>query len=208
MNALLVALTLLLPQQNATPAPPPLALDKAAIAVQEQISDLALLQSLAPLKLTAAQIDKLLPSLKKARARAVELNRQDDEALARISPEVTKAREQALKGEGVPETIEKTVREVQRLAASRRLEATRTTVKDVLESFRELLTDSQKSEIEKQSEKLFGGKRVPKEYAKDPGKAPKEVVQDLALSAFIERVLLFDRAFTLLEKLKAAPKPE
>ena len=207
MNALLVALTLLLPQQ-ATPASPPLALDKAAIVVQEQISDLALLQSLAPLKLTAPQIDKLLPSLKKARARAVELNRQDDEALTRISPEVTKARDQALKGEGVPETIEKTVSEVQRLAASRRLEATRTTIKDVLEPFRELLTDSQKSEIEKQSEKLFGGKRVPKEYAKDPGKAPKDVVQDLALSAFIERVLLFDRALTLLEKLKTAPKPE
>ncbi len=207
MNASLVALALLLTQQAPSPQPAP-ALDKTALAVQEQIADLVLLQSLSPLKLTAEQIEKLLPALKKARTRAVELNRQDDEALARISPEVTKAREQALRGESLPETIEKTVGEVQRLAASRRLEATRKTVQEILEPFRELLTASQKSEIEKQSETLFGGKRVPKEYAKEPSKAPKEVVQDLALSAFIERVLLFDRSLTLLEKLKSAPKPE
>jgi hypothetical protein len=49
---------------------------------------------------------------------------------------------------------------------------------------------------------------VPKEYAKDPSKAPKSVIQDLAISAYTERVLLFDRTITLLELIKAAPKPE
>jgi hypothetical protein len=137
----------------------------------------------------------------------VELNRQDDEDLVRVGPDVAKARAEALTGASVPEGIEKRVAEMQRLAASRRLETTRKTVKEILEPLRDILTDTQKTEIEKLSEKFYGGKRVPKEYVKDPSKAPKEVIQDLAISAYIEQVLLFDRALTLLELLKAAPKP-
>lgn len=203
MNVLLLALCLLAPQQ------PPASTEtaKKALVVQEQIADLSLLQSLSPLKLTPSQIEKLLPVLKKARERAVELNRQDDEALLRLAPEVTKARAQALTEGTVPETIEKRVGETQRLAASRRLEATRKTVAELLEFIRDILTPSQKDEIEQQSEKFFGGKRVPKEFAKDPAKAPKTVVQDLAISAYIERVFLFDRAITLLELMKAGDKP-
>jgi hypothetical protein len=203
MTPFLVALCLLVPQPPAAPAP-----NKAALTVQEQLVELSLLQSLAPLKLTPEQIGKLLPALKKARESAIELNKQDDEDLVRIGPEVSKARAQAIAGGSLPDTIEKRVLEMQRLAASRRLETTRKTVKAILEPFRELLTESQKSEIEKQSETFYGGKRVPKEYAKDPSKAPKDVVQELAISAYIERTLLFDKAIVLLELMKAAPKPE
>jgi hypothetical protein len=203
MNVLLFALCLLAPQQP--PAPTETA--KKALAVQEQIADLSLLQSLAPLKLTPAQIEKLLPVLKKARERAVDLNRQDDEALVRLAPEVAKARTQALTENMVPDTIEKRVGETQRLAASRRLETTRKTVAEVLEFIRDVLTQTQKDEIEQQSEKFFGGKRVPKEFAKDPAKAPKTVIQDLAISAYIERVFLFDRAIILLELMKSGNKP-
>ena len=201
MNALFFALCLLTPQQ--APAVPT-DTAKKALAVQEHIADLSLLQSLTPLKLTAPQIEKLLPILKKARERAVELNRQDDEALAALTGEVAKARAQAIAEGTFPETIEKRIGETQRLSASRRLETTRKTVAEVLESLREFLTQPQKDEIEQQSEKYFGGKRVPKEYGKEPSKAPKSVVQDLAISAYIERVLLFDRSITLLELLKAA----
>lgn len=201
MNALFFALCLLAPQQ--APAVPT-DTAKKALAVQEHIADLSLLQSLTPLKLTAPQIEKLLPILKKARERAVELNRQDDEALAALTGEVAKARAQAIAEGTFPETIEKRIGETQRLSASRRLETTRKTVAEVLESLREILTPTQKDEIEQQSEKYFGGKRVPKEYGKEPSKAPKSVVQDLAISAYIERVLLFDRSITLLELIKAA----
>ena len=201
MNALFFALCLLTPQQ--APAVPT-DTAKKALAVQEHIADLSLLQSLTPLKLTAPQIEKLLPILKKARERAVELNRQDDEALAALTGEVAKARAQAIAEGTFPETIEKRIGETQRLSASRRLETTRKTVAEVLESLREFLTQPQKDEIEQQSEKYFGGKRVPKEYGQEPSKAPKSVVQDLAISAYIERVLLFDRSITLLELLKAA----
>jgi hypothetical protein len=203
MTPFFVALCLLFPQPPAASAP-----NKAALVVQEQLVELSLLQSLTPLKLTPEQIGKLLPALKKARESAVELNKQDDEDLVRIGPEVAKARAQAIAGSGLPDTIEKRVLEMQRLAASRRLEATRKTVKAILEPLRELLTESQKSEIEKLSETFYGGKRVPKEYAKDPSKAPKDVVQELAISAYIERTLLFDKTIALLELMKAAPKPE
>jgi hypothetical protein len=210
MNVLLLALCMLAPQQaGSSPQPPaPTNSLKKALAVQEQIADLSLLQSLAPLKLTAEQANKILPVLKKARERAVELNRQDDEALIQLGPEVAKARTQAITESIVPDTIEKRVGETQRLAASRRLEATRKTVAELQEFLRDVFTPVQKDEIEKQSEKFFGGKRVPKEFAKDPNKAPKNVVQDLALAAYIERVLLFDRTIPLLELIKTAGKPE
>jgi hypothetical protein len=201
MNALFFALCLLTPQQAPSV---PSDTTKKALAVQEHIADLSLLQSLTPLKLTAPQIEKLLPILKKARERAVELNRQDDEALAALTGEVAKARAQAIAESTFPDSIEKRIGETQRLSASRRLETTRKTVAEVLESLREMLTPTQKDEIEQQSEKFFGGKRVPKEYGKEPSKAPKSVVQDLAISAYIERVLLFDRSITLLELVKAA----
>ena len=210
MNSPLIPLFLLvLPQTPATQQKPPKPdLAKTVLVVQEQIADLGLLQSLAPLKLTSAQIDKLLPVLKKARERAAELNRQDDDALAQLAPEVAKARAQTIAESTFPDSIEKRIGETQRLSASRRLEATRKTVAEMAEFLRELFTESQKSEIERQSEKLFGGKRVPKEYAKEPGKAPKSVVQDLAIAAYTERVLLFDRTLALLELIKAAAKPQ
>lgn len=206
--AVFLALCVLAPQPPASGAPQPAATaQQKALAVQEQIADLTLLQSLTPLKLAPDQIEKLLPILKKARERAVELNRQDDEALVKLGPEVAKARTEAITQGSVPETIEKRIGETQRLAASRRLETTRKTVAEALEALREIFTTSQKDEIERQSEKYFGGKRVPREYAKEPSKAPKAVVQDLAISAYIERVLLFDRTIPLLELLKGA-KPE
>ncbi len=211
MNLLLIALCLLAPQEapaSSQQKPPKPDLAKTVLVVQEQIADLGLLQALVPLKLTSPQIEKLLPVLKKARERAMELNRQDDEALAQLAPEVAKARAQTIAESAFPDSIEKRVGETQRLSAARRLEATRKTVAELVEFVHELLNESQRSEIERQSEKLYGGKRVPKEYAKDPNKAPKTVVQDLAIAAYTERVLLFDRAITLLELIKAAAKPE
>ncbi len=77
-------------------------------------------------------------------------------------------------------------------------------ISDILVVVKAQLTDDQKTNIEAQIEKFLGGKRVPKEYAKDPSKAPAGVVQDLALRAYIDRVLLDERTPDLLAKMKPA----
>lgn len=183
--------------QEAAPAPSPQ-------IVREHLADLTLLQSLVPLKLNAEQIDALLPPVRAASAAAEKLRKQDDAALLSLAAEIARGRSEALAGKPVPEGLEKKVADASQSLIQKLAEARRTALQAILTVAREKLTESQKAEIEKQSEQLFGGKRVPKKYADDPSKAPKEVVQDLALVAFIERVLLFDRVMPLLEKLRDA----
>lgn len=203
MNPLLAALCLV-PVQDSKPAPKAPELKAAALKVQEDLADVAILQSLAPLKWTPEQLAQLLPALKKAQEVARDITRQDNEALVKLADDVQKARLASIGGATVPEALETRVNEMRRQAATRSVAATRKTVLELLGVLRGLLTDTQKAEIERQSEKFYGGKRVPKEYAKKPADAPKEVVQDLAISAYIENVLLFDRAIPLLEAMKAA----
>lgn len=203
MNLLLVALCLI-PAQETKPSPKAPELASAALKVQEELADLALLQSITPLKWTPQQLDKLIVALKKAQVTAREVTRQDNEALVKLADEIHKTRAETIAGAVVPEALETKVLEMRRQAATRSATTTRKTVLELLAVLRELLTDTQKSEMERLSEKFYGGKRVPKEYAKKPADAPKEVVQDLAISAYIETVLLFDRAIPLLEAMKAA----
>jgi hypothetical protein len=170
--------------------------------VREQIADLVLLQSLVPLKLTAEQIDALLPPMKAASAAAAKLRKQDDDAVKGLATEIAKTHSAALTGTPIPEATEKLVLDADKASAERIADARKTALKEIFTALKTALDDSQKAEVERQSEKAFGGKRVPKQYQANPAKAPKEIVQDLALAAFAERILLFDRAIPLLEKLK------
>lgn len=206
MNTLFAAIALVaLPAQAAVQ--PPAEQAKTALRVQEQLADLAILQSLTVLKWTPEQLTKLIPILQKARKSAVDLNTQDDADLVRFAAETAKVRTAAIAGESVPQEFEKKINEMRRVSAARRAAAVRKTTGETLSDLREILTESQKTEIEHLSETFYGGKRVPKEFAKKPADAPKEVVQDLAITAYIENVLLFDRTLTLLEAMKvAAPK--
>lgn len=207
MNILFAAIALVaLPAQTA--AQPPAEQAKTALKVQEQLADLAILQSLTVLKWTPEQLTKLIPILQKARKSAVDLNTQDDADLVRFATETAKVRTGAIAGESVPQEFEKKINEMRRVAAARRAAAVRKTTGETLSDLREILTESQKTEIEHLSETFYGGKRVPKEFAKKPADAPKEVVQDLAITAYIENVLLFDRTLTLLEAMKAAAPPK
>lgn len=207
MNTLFAAIALVaLPAQAATQ--PPAEQAKTALKVQEQLADLAILQSLTVLKWTPEQLTKLIPILQKARKSAVDLNTQDDADLVRFAAETAKVRAAAITGESVPPEFEKKINEMRRVAAARRAAAVRKTTGETLSDLREILTESQKTEMEHLSETFYGGKRVPKEFAKKPADAPKEVVQDLAITAYIENVLLFDRTLTLLEAMKAAAAPK
>ena len=186
---------------------PPLKIVPAAEAVRarDHIADMTLLQSLVPLQLMPKQIDQLLPILKETHSEYAKLVHKDEDALKALEPDLRAAREAAFEGKLPPTELEKRVGDANKAADARyseaRKKATLTLIAVLLDSFDE----DQKAEIEKQSEKLFGGKRVPKQYAKTPDKAPKDQVQALALQAFIERVLLIDRTIPLLEKLKTTP---
>ena len=189
------------PQTPPPPAP-------HAVRARDARADLVLLQALVPLKLTAEQIDRLLPPMRAAQTEYLKLVRQEEDALKPLEPELTKARDEAIEAGKLPGAeLEKKVQEVDKASLTRYSDARKKATIDLLTVLLDALNDDQKAEIERQSEKVFGGKRVPREFANNPSKAPKDQVQALALSAYIERVLLIDRTLPLMEKLKAAAKP-
>ena len=183
----------------AAPQPP-------VVAIRSQIDDLALLKALIPLKLTVAQIDVLLPPLRAASKAAAALKKTDDAAVQTLGPDVGEAYKAALKNEPIPEALEKKIVAENKAATDRLTAARKKATGEILEAAKETLTVEQKTEIERQCVAFYGGKRVPKAFADKPDKAPREVVLDLAVQGFIEQVLLFDRALTLLEKIKEALK--
>jgi hypothetical protein len=172
--------------------------------VREQMDDLNLLKSLLPLKLTGPQIEALLPPMREASKAAIGLQKQADEATLALGEEVARTHEGAVGGKPIPESLEKKIAEAARAAAERYQAARRKAVGEILAVAKEKLTKTQKEEIEKQCIAFYGGKRVPKQYAENPEKAPRDVVLDLAVQGYIEQVLLFDRTLTLLEKMHAA----
>lgn len=185
------------PQTPPTPAP-------HAVRARDARADLLLLQALVPLKLTAEQIERLLPPMRTAQTEYVRLVRQEEDGLKPLEPELVKARDEAIGGKLPGGDLEKKVLEADKASLGRAAEARKKATLDLLAVLLDALTAEQKAEIERQSEKVFGGKRVPREFAANPSKAPRDQVQALALSAYIERVLLIDRTIPLLEKLKAA----
>lgn len=185
-------------------------LDKQKILAT--LYDLNLLSSLVPVKWTAAQKEKVVTSLKEIWATDAERRKKDEEVLFGLGPEAREARSAALAGTPLSEELTATIAEAVKSGEARAVQAKRQAVGKLLPLLKENLTSSQKDEIERQIVAFYGGRRIPPEYKKDPTKAPKEAVQDLALIAYIERVLLDDATLPLLEKLKPvgedAPKSE
>jgi hypothetical protein len=177
------------------------AADTAAL----HIRDLSVLHALLPLKLTKAQIDSLITPLREIAKDDDARRKEDAAALAGLADDVAKARTAALNGEPPAKELEDKVAGRGKDAAAR-LASTRKAAILKLWPAVTALTDAQKDEIEAQSRAFYGGRRVPAQYQKDPSKAPKAEVQALALKAFIEGVLLDDRALGVLEKLKPAPE--
>ncbi|MGC4044258.1 MAG: hypothetical protein QM758_10705 [Armatimonas sp.] len=201
LSALLIALPALAQDEGAKQPPAsPAAVSKA----REQIDDLGLLKALIPLKLTSAQIEAILVPMRAASATAVKLQKQSDDAVAALAPDVAKAYQDAIAGKPVPEALEKKVADGTKAASERYLAARRKAVSEILAVAKEKLTETQKKEAERQCIAFYGGKRVPAQYKENPDKAPRDVVLDLAVQGYIEQVLLFDRTMTLLEKMREA----
>lgn len=169
------------------------------------IRDLDLLPSLTPLRLTQPQADALAKALADVKDATEARLKKQDAALAALADDVEKTRAAMLNGEPLPEELRAKIAALGKEFADENALAKRKAVADVLAVVKAELNADQKNNIQAQIEKFLGGKRVPKEFAKDPSKAPVEVVQDLALSAYVDRVLLDERTPDLLAKMKPAP---
>ena len=133
--------------------------------------------------------------------------RRDDDALKALEPTIVKMRDAAIQGKLPSAEDEKRVADANQAADTRAAEARKKATLDLLAETIASFTADQKAEVQRQSDALFGGKRVPRAFVNNPSKAPKDQVEALALSAYIERVLLIDRAIPLMEKMRAAAAP-
>lgn len=196
-------------QDDKSATPPPSGAAAAAAlreaqAVLMQINDLGVLRALAPLKLTRDQTQTLLAVTRALYAEVEKRRGQDAETLRALAPDVRRHYEAGLRGEEIPAEIDEKVGKAFKESEARNAAAKRNAIGRLLIVLKEDFTPAQKAHIEAESVKVFGGKRVPKQYAQDPSKAPKEVVQDLALAAFAERVLLNERIVEVLSRLNSA----
>lgn len=186
--------------------PPATAAPADVQKVLNDIGDLDLLKALVPLRLTAAQIEKLQVPLKAIASDNAERRKTDYDALKGIAADLAKAREAALSGDPIPQEVENKIIQTFNAADDRFAKAKQAAIDKVFAVVKDAFNSDQKDEMERQVGKLLGGKRlIPKEYANDPKKAPKDAVQDLAVKLFVERILIADRMTDLLTQLKPAP---
>jgi Spy/CpxP family protein refolding chaperone len=202
---IVTALLLTVPVRSANAQTPSAAPPPDVQKTLNDIGDLDILKALVPLKLTAEQIEKLRDVLNAVAATSESKRKADHETIRALSAEVSKARTEALAGADISSELEQRVLKAFSEVDQRFAEAKKEAVNQVYAVARPLLTDTQKDEIDRQVVKMLGGKRlVPKEYQRDPKKAPREALLDLSLAYYIERILLFDRARDLLSKIKPA----
>lgn len=203
---LLVAQTAGILTASAQTPPPAYTLPMPPADVQKvtnEVADLDLLKALVPLRLTKDQTTKLIVPLRKASEAGVAARKDDETAVRALAAEVTKARTGALAGTPVGADMENRVVKLLADSEERTTKVRKEGATAVQSVARDILTSEQKDEIERQVGKMLGGKRlIPAKYRANPSQAPKEEVQNLAVGVFIERILLNDRALSLLPLLQ------
>ena len=181
-------------------------LDPVAQKALLDIADLNLLKLLQPIKLTERQIDKLLVPMREASQAAVKLDKEDSDALKNLAPTITKAREGMLAGKGIGKETQEQMDDMVDESAARRAKARKAATDAIFKVFRNELSIEQSAEVDRMAEKLLGFKPVPKQYAANPAKAPKEMVSEILQRAYIDQVMLFDKTITLFEGMKEVLK--
>lgn len=190
------------PIQETAPKP-----SAEVVRAREAVADIALLESLVPLKLRAKQIDAVLGPMKAAQQTYRQLVAKDEQGLKDLEPFLTKLRDDAFRGKlPTKDDITKWT-DVDAASVKRGVEARAKAVGEIVAVLDKVLDDTQREEILRQSDAFFGVRQVPKEFAKNPAKAPRERVIALALNAYAQRVLVMERAIALLDKLKASETP-
>lgn len=190
------------PVQESAPKPSP-----EAVRARDAVADIALLESIMPLKLRPKQIDALLVPMKAAQSAYLQLVAKDDEGLKSLEPFLTKLRENAFRGKLPSRDDVKRWTDEESASVKRASDARGKAVDEIIAVLDKVLDDTQKEEVLRQSDGYFGARRVPKEFSKNPTKAPREKVIGLALSAYAQRVLVMERAIGLLGKIKTPSAP-
>jgi len=190
----------------AVPQTPPIKPSPEAVKARDAIADIVLLQSIVPLKLRASQIDRLLPKMKAAQEEWVRQLKLDDDALRAVEPVVSKLRASAIAGTLPSADDEKRMSDTNAEREKRTVQVFRKAVADLVAETIAVFDETQKNEVQRQSDAQFGAKRVPKKYAANPSKAPRNEVEALALAAYVERVLLIDRTIPLFEAIRPTAK--
>ncbi|MFY7951080.1 MAG: hypothetical protein ACOVT5_01110 [Armatimonadaceae bacterium] len=185
------------PVQDAAPKP-----SAEAVRARDAVADIALLESIVPLKLRPSQIDALLVPMKSAHSAYLQLVAKDDEGLKTLEPFLTKLRDNAFRGKLPSRDDVKRWTDEDAASAKRGAEARAKAIDEIVAVLDKVLDDTQKEEVLRQSDAFFGARRVPKEFSKNPTKAPREKVIGLALSTYSQRVLVMERAIALLGKIK------
>lgn len=172
-----------------------------AVRARDMYADLRLLDSLLPLELTKDQIKQLLVPMKAAQKEYEGLLKQGDDAAKGLADALTEARNAAIEGKKAPAELSKKIDDLGKAAETRQVTAYQKSVESTLAVTLKVLTAPQKGDLLRQSEKAFGGKRVPKAFQSNPEKAPKDQVEALALIEFVKGVLLIDRTIVLMEAM-------
>lgn len=184
--------------------PPPADVQKTLY----EIGDFELIKALAPLRLTASQIERLNKTLNEILKGGEGQRKTDYEAVRALAAEVSKARDVALNGEPVPAELTAKIQKASDGAVSRYEAAKRSAITTVFGAASAILTDEQKDEVVAQVTKMIGRKPIPAEFAKKPNLAPPDKVRDVALGVYTERILILERIPELLAKMKPAPETE
>jgi hypothetical protein len=129
------------------------------------------------------------------------LLKQGDDAAKGLADALTEARNAAIEGKKAPAELSKKIDDLGKAAETRQVTAYQKSVESTLAVTLKVLTAPQKGDLLRQSEKAFGGKRVPKAFQSNPEKAPKDQVEALALIEFVKGVLLIDRTIVLMEAM-------
>lgn len=189
--------------QTPAPAPPaPVVGVPTPADVQKtltDIGDLSLLRALLPVKLQAAQIDKILPALQTIRGEGATRRKSDETALRALSAEVAKARDAAIaQSTPVPPDTEAKIVKVFDEADKRFADAKKNALDRITPILQVSLSSEQRSTIKTYVEdKMLGGKKF-------APKAKPDAVENAALEIYAERILLDERSIEVLTRLRAA----
>jgi hypothetical protein len=201
------ALTRIGHAQGANAAPPPGVLIPADVQkTMDQIGDLDLLVALTPLRLSKEQADKAAAALEAIARSGGEIDAQGNASIRAVAADVAKARADGLAGtppdSDATARINKALDEIGKRAAATHTAA----INRAVTALKDILTPEQVKAIKVQYAGWVGGKiTVPGKYRDDPEKQ-KAYINDMALGAFTERILLNQRAIGLLHVIKS-PSP-
>lgn len=190
-----------------TPAPSTVAATALPADVQkinDQIDDLNILAGLGPLKLTADQIDKLLPTIKAISQEGEAKKKKDYDIVRGLAADVAKVRADMIAGKPLDTDLATKLEKINADLGSRYASAHQDAIQRVADAMKDALTPEQNDKIQDNYVRQNKGRiTVPSNLRNSPEKT-KTYIRTQAMQWFAERFLLTERTIPLLEALKSA----